>query len=588
MAEMTSVSGTLHNLAESSPPMLPRFCSVRFTQTPAPGNHGGTMEVIHLRYSWATLHEIDSVSRSVLSQVESRFLSRVPDPPRPDTSRSTGGPPSPGSSHAGGSRPPAAPSGTRGSGATPPTSRRKNKRPASADLLPVASNRSIRSLRSQRLNERLAQAHEAAMAAFIEEDARATVVQPHYSVFEVEPMLLWPNGGVLVYAQFPFLLDESWRTPGLCLSYCRKVLCDPDPRNMGGTYETIFSMNKADIEREQEAAARRDSARQDPTALDASAGPPASPTPSTPTSQPTPRTPSAPATPPVTADGVAPTPTAGAERAVTAAARSMQPALSAGGGLPTDYDGLPEEELDLGQLPDLTLGSTPPSDGMSLLGASPPAAAAAAGTRVETATANVSADVPPRVPFPLSPSTLGAPAAPPRPDGPAGNSSSSADRNAPETPSTARERDSAAVPAAAVSALAPGQSPADSPARDTPQPVATPGRPPRQRESSPVTADEPEVRQRATVSASVALHNDFLKAVHVCNADIGFDAGQTIRIKKVAGSPKASFSMRCAFVSAMDLDTSKVTSTTVRTDQFIVAAYRARPGLSSAPINLCD
>lgn len=426
------------------------------------------------------------------------------------------------------------------------------------------------------------------MAAFIEEDARATIVQPHYSVFEVDPMLLWPNGGVLVYAQFPFLLDESWRTPGLCLSYCRKVLCDPDPRNIGGTYETIFSMNKADIEREQEAAARRDSARQDPTALDASAGPPSSPTPSTPTSQPTPRTSSAPATPPVMTDGFAPTPTTGAERVVTAAARSTQPTLSAGGGPPIDYDGLQEEELDLGQLPDLTLGLTSPSDGMSLLGASPQPAGAAALTRVESATANASADVPPRDPSPLTPSTLGAPSVPPQRDGPAGNSSSSARQNAPEAPSTARERDSTAIPVAAVSALAAGQSPAGSLARDSPQPVATPGRPPRQRESSPVTADEPDVRQRATVNASVALHNDFLKAVRVCNADIGFDAGQTIKIKKVAGSPKASFSMRCAFVSAMDLDTSKVTSTTVRTDQFIVAAYRARPGLSSAPINLCD
>lgn len=90
------------------------------------------------------------------------------------------------------------------------------------------------------------------------------------------------------------------------------------------------------------------------------------------------------------------------------------------------------------------------------------------------------------------------------------------------------------------------------------------------------------------MTASKGLHVGILKALHVCNADMGFDLSETFKIKKVAGSPNASFSMRFTFLSAMDLDTSRVNATTVRTEQFIVAAYQARAGLSSAPINVCD
>lgn len=483
MAEMSSVSATLHTLAESSPPSLPRFCSVRFTQTPAPGNQGGTMEVIHLRYSWATLHNIDSVSRSVLSRVESRFLSRVPEQPLSDTTGTAGGPTSPGSSHTGGSRPPAAPAGLRGSGATPPFSRRKNKRAASGDTLPVASNRSIRSLRSQRLNERLANAHDAAMAALMEEDARATVVQPHYAVYEVEPTLVWPNGGVVVYAQLPFLLDESWRSPGLCLLYCRKVLCDPDPRNMGGTYETIFNMNKGDIERERQAVAGGGRAQQYPPVPGTLQRPPGSPTPTTPTSQPTPSTPSS------ITDGAAATPAASTGPAASAATGSVPPEQPTGDRAVNEYEGLQEEELELGLLPDLSLGATPTSVFMGMLGTSTPSAGTAGAPRDGAPTVDTTAGVPPRVAPPPGPPTAGAPLVPVRPDGSEGNPSSVADRDAPVTSPMTAGRDSAAVAAAAVSAIAPGQPLPDSPSRPTAQQLPTPGRPPRQRESTRVTAD---------------------------------------------------------------------------------------------------
>lgn len=419
------------------------------------------------------------------------------------------------------------------------------------------------------------------MAAFMEEDARATVVQPHYAVYEVEPTLVWPIVGVVVYAQFPFLLDESWRSPGLCLSYCRKVLCDPYPRNMGGTYETIFSMNKEDIERERQAVAGGGRAQQYPPVPETSQRQPGSPTPTTPTSQPTAPTPTS------ITDGAAPTPAASPGPAASAATGSVPPEQPTGDRAVNEYEGLQEEELELGLPPDLSLGATPTSVFMGTMGASTAAAGTAGAPRDGAPTVDTTSSVPPRVPPPPGPPTARAPLVPVLPDGFAGSPSSFADRDAPATSPMTSGRDSAAVAAAAVSGIAAGQHPPDSPSRPTAQQPRTPGRPPRRRESTRVTGDAFEA-ELASATASKGLHDGCLKAVQVCNVDMGFDLNETIKIKKVVGSPKASFSVRCTFLSAMDLDTSSVTTTTVRTEQFIVVAYQARAGLSSAPINVCD
>ncbi|KAK1869737.1 hypothetical protein I4F81_012203 [Pyropia yezoensis] len=383
------------------------------------------------------------------------------------------------------------------------------------------------------------------------------------------------------FCSFPFLLDDSWRSPGLCLSYCRKVLCDPDPRNMGWTYETIFSMNKEDIERERQAVAGGGRAQQYPPVPGTLPRPPGSPTPTTPTAQPTPPTPSS------ITDGAAPTPAASTGPAASAATGSVPPEQPTGDRAANEYEGLQEEELELGLLPDLGLGATPTSVFMGMLGASTPAAGTAGAPRGGAPTVDTTSGVPSRVAPPPGPPSAGAPLIPVRPDGSAGNPSSVADRDAPVTSPVTAGRDSAAVVVAAVSAFAAGQPPPDSPSRLTAQQPPTPGRPPRQRESTLVTADAFEA-ELASVTASKGLHDGFLKALHVCNADMGFDLSETIKIKEVAGSPKASFSMRCTFLSAMDLDTSRVTTNTVRTEQFIVAAYQARAGLPSAPINVCD
>lgn len=84
-------------------------------------------------------------------------------------------------------------------------------------------------------------AHEAVATALMEEQERAAVVKPNYLGQKVSPNALWPNGGVVVYAQFPFLLDQSWRRSGAWLSFCRKAVCAPDGRSNGGTYE--FSLH---------------------------------------------------------------------------------------------------------------------------------------------------------------------------------------------------------------------------------------------------------------------------------------------------------------------------------------------------------
>lgn len=607
MTEMTSVSATLHSLSESSPSTLPRFCSVRFTQVAAPGNQGNMMEVIHLKFSWAGLHVIDGVSRSVISAVERRFLSPRPASPGRDTSGSTGGPSSAGSSHGGGSRPPAAPSGPRGSRVTRPTPRRKNKRSSPDDVLPVASSKSIRSLRSQKLQTRLAQAHEAAMAAIEEEDARATVVQPHYVVVQVAPMLLWPDGGVAVYAQFPFLLDDSWRSPGLCLSYCRKVLCDPDPRNMGGTYEVIFTMERADVERVP-GGTRDDSGVPDAVVRQEGFPGPAAPTTQTPAvPQPSTVPPGIPGAPPLVDDAATPAPTGSGGRQGAAANGSTMPLVPASGGAVNPDDRLVEEDLDDELLRGVTSAASPTSAPTPL---APEEVAAATTTADEEPAEAVAADepagAPPHTPAEASSPTATAAAAARLTDGSAANTPSATGRGVSVAPialrnatAAAAQDDATAAPAASLSAGAGGNAataPAAAPSArrlvgqpDLESRLPSPNQGTRRGAGSAgAAAAAPDAAPHPQRRAPQGLHDHFLKALDVSNAEMGLSDGQTITITRLAGSPKPKFAMRCTFACTLDLDTTSIGATTNRCDQFIVATYRARPGLAPVPINLSD
>lgn len=609
MTEMTSVSATLHSLSESSPRTLPRFCSVRFTQVAAPGNQDSMMEVIHLRFSWAGLHVIDGISRSVISAVERRFLSPRPASPGRDTSGSTGGPSSAGSSHAGGSRPPAAPSGPRGSRATRSTPRRKNKRSSPDDVLPVASSKSIRSLRSQKLQTRLAQAHDAARAAIVEEDARATVVQPHYVVVQVAPMLLWPDGGVAVYAQFPFLLDDSWRTPGLCLSYCRKVLCDPDPRNMGGTYEVIFTMEKADVERGP-SETRDGSSVPDGVVLQEGLSGPAGPTALAPAmSQPSAPPPSIQGPRPPVSDTGVPAATGSEGRAGVAATGSTMPPNTTSGGAENQDDRLVEEDLDDELLqPGLASAASPTAARMILTPEGAASTDTADGERTETDAAGEPVGDPPRTGTDANPPAATAAAAA-LPSGSVDNAPSNVGRDAPASPpsvdnataaaiaddrtpaaaATARARAvrGAAGPAGAAAAVRGGHPLGSQAGRESRLP--SPGQRPGRREDSPgAAAAAADPGAPPSQSAPQGLHDHFLKALDVSNSEMGLSEGQTITITRLAGSPKPKFAMRCAFACPLDLDTTSIGASTNRCDQFIVATYRARPGQAPVPISLSD
>lgn len=566
------------------------------------------MDVIHLRFSWNGLHVIDGISRSVISAVERRFLSPRPASPGRDTSASTGGPSSAGSSHAGGSRPPAAPSGPRGSRAARPIARRKNKRTLPDDVLQIGSNKSIRSLRSHKLQTRLAQAHEAAAAAIAEEDAQATVVQPHYVVVQVAPMLLWPDGGVAVYAQFPFLLDDSWRSPGLCLSYCRKVLCDPDPRKMGGTYEVIFTMERADVER-RPADTRDDSSVPDSVAVQEGLPGQAAPTTLTPSmSQPSPLPPSISGTPPSVNDAGAPALTGSRERVGAAASDSTIPLDSANGGPDDDDDRLVEEDLDDERLPGMTSTASPVPARPRFAPENAPATNAAGMDRTESADADEPTGAAPRRPAAPNPLTAAASAAPVLPGGSSATAPLSTGRGASAAPPAMQDATAAAMddstaagatPAAlsgavggAAEAAAASPVPGSRPIRAQPgreSRLPSPGQRTRRTVGSPsAAAAAPDATPPPPRRAPQGLHDTFIKALDVSNAEIGLDEGETITISRLAGSPKPKFSMRCAFACPLDLDTTSIGASTNRCDQFIVATYRARPGLAPVPINLSD
>lgn len=72
------------------------------------------------------------------------------------------------------------------------------------------------------------------------------------------------------------------------------------------------------------------------------------------------------------------------------------------------------------------------------------------------------------------------------------------------------------------------------------------------------------------------------------NADMGFDTGEVITVRKLAQSPKPTFAMRCAFACSLDLETVGSGASTARFDNFFVAAYRARPGHAPVTVHLVD
>lgn len=101
-----------------------------------------------------------------------------------------------------------------------------------------------RSLPSPRVQEKKKLAHEAVVDATMKEDDRAAVVKPSCLVQQVSPNEMWPDGGVVVYAQLPFLLDLSWKQSRSWVALCRQAVCAPDGASQGGTYEVCVTLKK--------------------------------------------------------------------------------------------------------------------------------------------------------------------------------------------------------------------------------------------------------------------------------------------------------------------------------------------------------
>lgn len=96
------------------------------------------------------------------------------------------------------------------------------------------------------------QAHEAVVSALMEEDKKIDVVKPNYLVQRVAPNKLCRDGGLVVHAQFRFLLDQTWRDRGAWVAWCRKVVCAPDGQSHGGTRKVFFTLQQDDDNESQD------------------------------------------------------------------------------------------------------------------------------------------------------------------------------------------------------------------------------------------------------------------------------------------------------------------------------------------------
>lgn len=135
-----------------------------------------------------------------------------------------------------GGRPPPAPSGKGSKSGT--KSGRGTKRTDPEPVVPNPS--SVHSLRHKKAAAKYAKSLDVAASILLEQEARATVVRPPFVLGRVKPFSKWPFGGVVVFVQFPVLVDPTWRKTVTWTAYCRKVLI----LKTGGCYEIVFRPKK--------------------------------------------------------------------------------------------------------------------------------------------------------------------------------------------------------------------------------------------------------------------------------------------------------------------------------------------------------
>lgn len=190
-----------------------------------PGSPDGQTTVVRLEWSWKDIHEPDEDFDMVLQVLRSRFLAGQTELVAVDGAEASVAADRAGAPVAGAGRPPVASAGTR----------RGVKRTADEDpVVPVTPT--VRRLRHPKAAARFEKTVAAAAAMLVDEERRVSVVRAPYVVGEVKAISAWPHGGIVVFAQFPFLLDPSFNEQGKMVSLCRKLLAF----DVGGSYEVMF------------------------------------------------------------------------------------------------------------------------------------------------------------------------------------------------------------------------------------------------------------------------------------------------------------------------------------------------------------
>lgn len=219
--------------AENAP--LPLGCTV--VHADGEGPLVGKKVISKIEWSWSGIHVSDEVFDWMLPILQSRFLSGGTT----NADSAAGG--------AQGAGAAAKPKGrgtpaSRDSGRLPPAlapkAGRGSKRSAGAvPVVPAAGT--IRGLRHRNAAIKMEKGFDIIATALLEEEARTSVVRPPFVIGHVKPFSAWPFGGVVVFAQFPFLLDQSWRLADKWMAYCRKVTV----LGTGGRYEVMFAAKEA-------------------------------------------------------------------------------------------------------------------------------------------------------------------------------------------------------------------------------------------------------------------------------------------------------------------------------------------------------
>jgi len=233
-------------------------------------------EVKELAISWAKIHESHAESEPLLAALRSRFLAGPEGTMATDNVSPKGAagdvPPTGGASQPPADAAEAAEVAASGAAANSPArSSRGRAAPSSTPVVASAKStrgkrpatyagsvtKSVKSLRSSKLQAKLKQTNHAAVTAIMQDDP-TDVVSPPYLIAKVPKNLVWPHGGIVVFVQFPFLLDTSWKHFSKYIVHCRKTVCNSDDVDgEGGLYELFVTLTTNDDKRNNQGVSVR-------------------------------------------------------------------------------------------------------------------------------------------------------------------------------------------------------------------------------------------------------------------------------------------------------------------------------------------